>query len=175
MGRYRPQLTDPERPDRSATVVRTPSGTDLDVVDPALAEELGHDARVLKLDRGLFDVLPLSLLTTGAIATLEGRTQAALDVRRFRPNLLVDAGAGDPWPEDAWVGAELAIGGLRMRVDQRDARCVMVNVDPETTERDPAVLRTLAQEHDACFGVYGTTVAPGRVAVGDPVVLLPAG
>ncbi|HEU4539384.1 MAG TPA: hypothetical protein VFS00_34935, partial [Polyangiaceae bacterium] len=63
------------------------------------------------------------------------------------------------------------IGGLRMRVDKRDQRCVMVNVDPATAERDPAVLRAIAREREACLGVYGSTVQPGRVAVGDAVLL----
>jgi uncharacterized protein len=60
---------------------------------------------------------------------------------------------------------------MRMRVDQRDERCVVVNVDPVTTERDPAVLRAIADERQACLGVYGSTVQPGRVAVGDAVLL----
>ena len=56
-----------------------------------------------------------------------------------------------------------------MRVDQRDERCVMVNVDPQTSERDPGVLRAIAQQREACLGVYGSTVAPGPVRVGDRV------
>jgi hypothetical protein len=47
----------------------------------------------------------------------------------------------------------------------------MVNVDPTTTARDPAVLRAIARERQACFGVYGSTVVPGRVAVGDAVTV----
>jgi hypothetical protein len=47
----------------------------------------------------------------------------------------------------------------------------MINVDPDTTERDAAVLKAVARERDTCLGVYGTTVQPGPVAVGDPVVL----
>jgi uncharacterized protein YcbX len=67
----------------------------------------------------------------------------------------------------------LCIGGLRMRVDQRDQRCVMVNVDPVTTERDPSVLRAIARHRQACLGVYGSTVRAGRVALGDSVLLEP--
>jgi hypothetical protein len=48
----------------------------------------------------------------------------------------------------------------------------MVNIDPETDDRDPEVLRTIARERDACLGVYGSTVRPGRVAVGDPVLMV---
>ena len=63
----------------------------------------------------------------------------------------------------------LRIGDLRMRVDKRDQRCVVVTVDPATTDRDPAVLRAIARENQSCLGVYGSTVQPGRVAVGDRV------
>jgi hypothetical protein len=65
----------------------------------------------------------------------------------------------------------LRVGGTALRVDRRDPRCVAVDVDPESAERDAVVLRTIARERDACLGVYGSPVAPGPVAVGDPVVL----
>ena len=71
------------------------------------------------------------------------------------------------------MGAVLRVGGMRMRVDKRDQRCVMINVDPETTAREPAVLRTVARERAACAGVYGTTVVPGPVSVGDAVHIAP--
>jgi hypothetical protein len=65
----------------------------------------------------------------------------------------------------------LRVGAMRMRVDKRDGRCVVINIDPVTTERNPAILRTVAQERDNCLGVYGSTVEPGRVAMNDPVVV----
>lgn len=170
--RYAPRFADPAAPDRSATLVRTPAGDEWDVVAPELAAELGHGARVIKQDRGVFDTEPLSLVTTqtvDAVGALVGRGLAPL---RFRPNLLVRGVAGAPFAEDAWVGRVLRVGAMTMRVDQRDKRCVMINVDPQTTERDPAVLRAVAQHRDACLGVYGATVAPGRVAVGDAVELV---
>jgi uncharacterized protein YcbX len=171
MGHYRPRFLEPGRPDRSPTVVDTPGGDQFDVVDPALAAELGHGARVIKQDRGVFDTMPLSLITTQTISALGARLGRELDVQRFRPNLLVEAPGDADFPEDRWVGSVLRIGPIRMRVDQRDERCVLVNVDPTTTERDPAVLRMIARERQACLGVYGQTIEPGRVAVGDPVHL----
>lgn len=172
MGHYRPSLVDPDRPNSSATRVNTPSGAELDVVDPALAAELGDGVRVIKQDRGVFDVMPLSLITTQTVASLGALVGAELDVRRFRPNLLIEAAGDAAFPEDAWVGCVLRIGELRMRIDQRDERCVVVNVDPVSAERDAAILRTIVRERQACLGVYGSTVQPGRVAVGDPVVLV---
>jgi uncharacterized protein len=163
MGSHRPSFVDAERPDASRTLVRTPAGEQLDVVDPALAASLGEGVRVIKQNRGVFDALPLSLISTASIGSL--------DMRRFRPNLVVEA-PGE-FPEDGWVGSTLSIGGMRMRVDKRDPRCVLVNVDPDTTERDPSILRWIAQERDTCLGVYGSVVAPGRVTVGDVVWLEP--
>jgi hypothetical protein len=171
MWRYRPVLLDPGRPNSSPTIVRTPVGRDLDVVDPALAEELGPGVRVIKQNRGVFDASPLSLTTTQTVTALGALIGTDLDPRRFRPNLLVEAADGEPFAEDGWVGSVLQIGEARMRVDLRDERCVVVNVDPTTSQRDPAILRAIASEREACLGVYGSTVTPGRVALGDPVLL----
>ena len=161
-----PRFAEPERPDKSRTLVRTPAGEELDVIDPALAASLGSDVRVIKQDRGVFDAMPLSLITTQSIAELERLVGFGLDPQRFRPNLLVEAEER----EDAWVGRVLRIGGMAMRVDQRDERCVIVNIDPVSGARDASVLKTLAQERSSCIGVYGSTVDRGRVAVGDSVV-----
>jgi uncharacterized protein len=172
LAHYRPRFADPDRPNASLTLVRTPSGGELDVAAPALAAELGPGVRVIKQDRGVFDTLPLSLLTTQTLAGLGRLVGTDLVAQRFRPNLVVDAGGHD-FPEDGWVGRVLRVGGLRMRVDKRDQRCVMVTIDPVTLRRNPAVLRAIARERDAKLGVYGSTVEPGRVAVGDPVELEP--
>jgi uncharacterized protein YcbX len=158
--RYRPSFADPAKPDSSRTCVLTPQGREFEVIDPELAAELGTGVRVVKLDRGIFDAMPLSLVTTRSIGDL--------DVRRFRPNLLVDAPGAT---EDDWVGRVLRIGDLRMRVDRRYTRCVIVNVDPDTTERDSRILRAIARDRELCLGVYGSTVEPGRVAIGDAVVV----
>ena len=172
MARYRPRCTDPDRPDACLTLVRTPSGAELDVADPALAAELGTGVRVIKQNRGIFDTLPLSLVTTQALASLGRMVGTDLAVGRFRPNLLVESCGGD-FPEDAWVGRVLRIGGFAMRVDKPDLRCAVITIDPVTLVRDPAILRAVARERDSRFGVYGSTVEPGRIAVGDPVELEP--
>ncbi|HEU4733498.1 MAG TPA: MOSC N-terminal beta barrel domain-containing protein [Kofleriaceae bacterium] len=169
--RYRPSFVQPQRPDRSRTTVVTPAGAKLDVIAPALAAELGDGVGVIRNDRGFFDTLPLSVLTVQTVAALSTLVGGALDVQRFRPNLLIDSSSGEPYREDTWVGRVLRIGALRVRLDKRDRRCVVVNVDPVTARRSPAVLRAIARERDACLGVYGSIVEPGRVAVGDPVTI----
>ena len=154
---YRPRLLTPDRPDASRLLVRTPDGEELDIVE--LAERL--QARAIKLDRGAFDSAPLSLISLGTIG--------GLDPRRFRPNLLIDA--PERFAEDGWIGRTLRIGGLRMRVDRPDSRCTIITTDPDTGERDPSILKELGRTHDTCAGVYGSVVEPGRVAVGDEVML----
>jgi uncharacterized protein YcbX len=172
LNHYRPSFVEPERPDKSPTVVRTPSGAVLEVTDQALAAELDPAGiRAIKQDRGIFDTFPLSLVTTQTLSALGEMVGDRLDVSRFRPNLLVEATDEAPFQEDDWVGRVLQIGGLRMRIDQRDGRCVVITIDPATTVRTPEILRTVARERQGCLGVYGSTVAPGRVSIGDAVVV----
>jgi uncharacterized protein YcbX len=189
LNHYRPQVLEPLRPDRSRTVVHTPSGAEFDVIDPELAVEFGPGVRVLKQDRGIFDWLPLSLITRQSVAGISALAGAELDVLRFRPNLVIDtdtgagagAGAGrrlgrdevDPrFPEDGWVGRTLQIGQSLVRVDQRDTRCVIAATDPVTGVRDASILRTIFSARGGGLGVYGSIVRPGRVAVGDDVHVL---
>lgn len=174
MRRFTPVFADPGRPNSSTTSVRTPAGEELDVTSAELAARLGNGVRVIKQDRGVFDTLPVSLISTRTIADVERLTGRQLEAQRFRPNLLVEAVGDGAFPEEAWLGATLRIGTMRMRVDARDKRCVIVTMDPAGGARDPAILRELASRREGCAGVYGTTVAPGRVAVGDAVVLEPA-
>lgn len=172
MGHYRPSFADPDRPDKSTTMVQTPSGATFDVADPALGAELCPEGvRVIRQNRGVFDTLPLSLITTQTIARLGEAVGTRLDVQRFRPNILVEAAAGAPFAEDAWLGCVLRVGGMRMRVDKRDSRCVVITMDPVTMERNPEILRTVSRERQGCLGVYGSTVEPGRIALNDPVLI----
>ena len=174
--RHEAYFTDPSDVESSRTMVRTPDGLELEVTDPVLARRLGEGIRVLKVYSGIFDTFPLSLLTVQSVKGLSNLVQQTLTPLRFRPNILIDSSDADPFPEDGWAGAILRVGGLRCRLDKRDKRCMMVNIDPtNTTLMNPAILRTIAKERNAHFGMYGTTVEPGWVSLGDPVVLESSG
>jgi hypothetical protein len=121
------------------------------------------------------DLTPVHLLTTGSLATAAGAYPGGdWDVRRFRPNVLVEA-AGGEYPEDAWVGRDLAVGDARLHVAQRTVRCALpLRAQPALAgagplPRDVEVFRTLARIHDNHLGVYAEVAAPGTVAVGDAV------
>lgn len=167
--RYQPYFTDPENGEASKTMVKTPNGSELEVADPALAAHFGDGVRVMKQNTGVFDTMPLSLLTVQSVEDLSASVGLPLAASRFRPNIVIDAPAEGAFPEDSWTGSVLRVGGMRLRVTQRDKRCVMINIDPSSLNSDPRVLRTVARERDARFGVYGTAVEPGKIAVGDAV------
>lgn len=171
MWRYKPKFVEPDKPETSRTMILIPDGRELDVADPALSELLEPGARVIRQGRGAFDAMPLSLISTRTLESISAIASVPVDPRRFRPNLVIDSSIDTEYPEDDWVGAVLKIGSMRMRVDRRDKRCVMVNVDPDTSRKNPAVLRAIAQQREACLGVYGTTVHPGFINAGDPVVI----
>ena len=174
MNSYRPRLVDPDSPETSPTRVQTPSGAEFDVTDPALADELcPGGSRVIRQNRGVFDTFPLSLICTQSVTGLGALVGSPLDVQRFRPNVLVEATSDEPFAEDDWVGKILRVGSARMRVDKRDGRCVVIDIDPKTGRRSPAVLRAVADRRQGCLGVYGSTVEPGRVALGDTLSLDP--
>jgi len=171
MNRFRPTYVQPDKANQSPVTVRLESGKQIELLEPTFVRELGDNLRIMKLYRGTFDVMPLSLITTRTIANIGSSLGDPVDVQRFRPNLLVEAAGDEQFPEDAWVGGVLRIGSMRMRVNQRNERCAVVNVDPVTGKRNPAVLRAIARDRDARLGVYGSTVEPGRVSVGDAVIL----
>ena len=84
---------------------------------------------MIKQDRGIFDAFPLSLVTTQTIDRLGKTLSTHLDVQRFRPNILVETAVETPFLEDSWVGSVLRIGTMRMRVDKRDGRCVVITIE----------------------------------------------
>ncbi len=168
-----------EDPERDAPTVTTPAGQELAVTDEALAGELaeahGKPIRLVRTFRGLFDCFPLSLLSVQTVGGLGELAQRDLLPQRFRPTILVDA-PGTAFPEDEWIGRTLQFGAgddaPRMRVDVRDARCMVINFDHRSAARDPAVLRAAAQKRDGCVGVYGSVERPGVLRAGAPVTLI---
>jgi uncharacterized protein YcbX len=171
MCRYAARLIDPDRPDKSDIDVHTPDGDTVSVHDPALAAELGSGVRVMRMDRGIFDALPLSLITTQTMSTLSELGHVPDDQRRFRPNVVIASAENRSFAEDEWVGSVLRIGEAVIRVDARDRRCVVVNVNPDYGRADAGLLKLIGQLRQAQAGVYGTIVQPGLVEIGDRVCL----
>lgn len=125
----------------------------------------GPDASLARYDGPeRFDVLPLLVATDGAIASF-GR-----DVRRLRPNIVVDGVEG--MDEITWPGAELHIGDTVIGLDSRRGRCPMTTVDPDTLAVDRAVLRDIISRFDGKLALNAAVLRPGTIRVGDPVRLV---
>ena len=171
MSTYVPTLLNPERPDNSAVQVRAPGGRAYRLADPGLADELGPELRVMRLDRGTFDAMPVSLITTATISALCDAAGVPGNELRFRPNIVITGTSGRPYAEEEWVGCSLHMGAAIVRIDRRDSRCIIVNVDPATGQPDAPVLKIIGQRRGAKAGVYASTAQPGLVRLGDPVTI----
>jgi uncharacterized protein YcbX len=128
---------------------------------------VGAGARLVRAE-GLerFDVLPLTVATDGAIASL------GYDRRRFRPNLLIGGVPG--LAERAWEGRVLRVGGALIRAVSLRQRCIMTTFDPDTGEQDTEVLLRIHRELGGALALDSEVIQPGVVAVGDPVELTAA-
>jgi uncharacterized protein len=171
MSKYVALLGEPGRPDRSPVLVRSPDGGRYDVTDPRLAAELGQGLRVMRLDRGAFDAMPVSVISDSTVSALCTLARVPGSALRFRPNVVVTLDSGAPFGEEKWAGSAVRIGAAVVRIDRRDSRCVIVNVNPATGLPDSHLLKVIGNTRGAYAGVYGTTVRPGRIRVGDPVAV----
>lgn len=174
---YAPYFADRSDPHRGPVRVRTPAGEDHPVEGEELLRELsaayGGPTRLLQCNRGTFDSSAISLLTLPTVRALEAESGLEIDPLRFRANVLIEPTSAAPYQEEAWLGDRLVFGkgedAAWVRANNKIARCVMVNIDPETAERDARVLRHVARERENGVGIYGSTERPGAIRVGDAV------
>ncbi len=169
----------PGDPADLALEVETPSGEVLAVDDPVLADRLekgGADRRTLTLlrsERALTDCRPISLLAIQTVRQLADEIGMALDKRRFRANVYLDLGSAAGFAEDGLIGSRLRLGTKAVvSVLERDSRCKLVTLDPDTAKPSPEVLRKLTRAHGGMAGVYAAVLVEGIVRRGDPIVLL---
>jgi len=112
----------------------------------------------------------VSLINLATVRALEAEWGYGLDLRRFRSNLYIDG--AEPWAEHQWIGATLAIGGARVYVDRRNARCAATNVDPATGARDLNIPRALIESFGhPDLGLNLHVSGGGRVTVGDMIAV----
>jgi len=162
-----------------ALEIEAPDGKTLSASDPALPGLIGGDQlnaadlTIIRSDRAMTDCRPLSLLATQTIEGIGRAVGLTLDKRRFRENLYVDLDGGESFAEDAFVGRQLRIGPkLTLHILERDIRCRMISIDPESLDENPEILRYVAKNHDNTAGVYAAVLVEGLVRPGDDIVLL---
>lgn len=159
--------------------VETPGGELLPIDDPRLARALRegiretHELTLFRSDRAMTDSRPISLFSMQTVQQLSKELESELDRRRFRANIYVDLSSKNGFGEEEFVERNLQIGGKAIiAVTDRDPRCKMITLDPETREANPEIMRRLARAHDSKAGVYGAVLVEGTVRRGDQIVLL---
>jgi uncharacterized protein YcbX len=184
---YEPFGLDSNGGEQLPTHVRTPDGKEFELRSDELRAELssryGSAVELMNLKHGIFDQACISVINLSTIQGVERGSGRDLDVRRFRPNIVIDTGGAEPFAEDKWVGrtlmfaegnssaSPLAVPTPAIGVTMRDERCVMVNLDPNTAQKDSEVMKTVVRMNENCAGVYGTVVSAGELRVGQVVTL----
>ena len=130
----------------------------------------------MRSERSLTDAYPVSLFSLGTARQLEAELGLPIDKRRFRANVYLDLLQGGGFGEDLWVGRSVRIGETAvLEIVDRDPRCKMITLDPDTAEARPQVIQHLARAYAGKAGVYARVLVEGVLRRGDPVYLLGEG
>lgn len=159
--------------------IETPDGRTLAIDDPTLIDMLRtdidqkHQLTLMRSERAMTDCRPVSIFSLQSARQLAEETGTPVDKRRFRANVYVDLAWARGFAENEFVGRSLRIGPkVVVSVLERDPRCMMITLDPDTGEKEPAILKKVAQAHDGMAGVYGAALVEGMLHKGDPVEVL---
>ena len=180
---FAPRRQGPAAAGSLPTHIRTPEGEELAVFGPELAAAIrgryGSPVEMMHLNRGIFDEASISVITSATVNEIGRLSAGPPDVRRFRPNILISSVRSVAFEEADWVGGVLSFRGTddaaAIGVTNRDERCSMVNLDPDSARPNAEVLKSIVRVRDNKAGVYGTVTRRGSLAVGQTVFFEPAG
>lgn len=177
--RYTPLCGANHAPEDPPAHVRTPDGEDLLPFGEDLAADVqrryGSPVQMMHLRHGIFDDATISVIASETIAEAGRLAGRSLDVRRFRPNVLVRLLQPVPFAEDHWLGCKLSFGeghdAPTIAVTMHDMRCSVINFDPDSAKPSPEVLKTVVDANQNRAGVYGTVNRTGRLETGQRIFL----
>lgn len=161
------------------THIRTPDGEEMPVFGEDLALEVGRrygaPVQMMQLNHGIFDEASISVIGSDTVRHIGRLAGLSPDVRRFRPNIVVRLLRPAPFQEDEWLGGVLSFGegdeAPAIAVTMHDVRCAMVNLDPDSGEIAPEMMKAVVRANQNRAGIYGAVTRIGRVAVGQAVFL----
>src|SRR5256886_11883902 len=138
-----------------------------------------HQLTLMRSERAMTDCRPVSIFSLQSARQLAEETGTPMDKRRFRANVYVDLTSAHGFAENDFVGRSLRIGPkVVVTILERDPRCVMITLDPDTGEKTPAILKKVAQAHDGMAAVYRAVIRErtlrkhGLVGQGEEGMLL---
>jgi uncharacterized protein len=178
---YSARYIEPENPRHSRVCVKTLE-REYEVGDGELRAKLsraaGEDIGLLQVGRGTFDFMPVSVISTATMGLLDAHFGTAVNITRFRQNVLVETPGGQAYRETNWNDGTLIFGEgpnpAKLRANVPIDRCVMITIDPQTGARDPALLREVVEHFNNEIGVRCTTEATGTISVGDAIHIVRA-
>ncbi len=161
------------------THIRTPDGSEMPVFGDELAADVerryGAPVQMMQLKHGVFDEASISVIASETVREVGRLAGRSVDVRQFRPNVVVRSLRSVAFEEDEWVGGVLSFGdaddGPAITVTMRDIRCGMLNLDPDLASSAPEVLKAVVRANQNNAGIYGTVTRTGRLAVGQTIFL----
>lgn len=176
---------DSAKQERDAVTIVFPDGTSIsaasDKLDGRLSEQLKSSVSFADFETqeigdrrrpgGFFDDAPLHLITTSTLNCFRQMQDSDFDVRRFRPNFLIDTGDQIDFVETSWLGQKLQIGAAVLEVNAHCSRCVMTTLAQANLLADTNILKTVALKNQDNAGVYAKVISGGAVVVGDQVAL----
>jgi len=121
-----------------------------------------------------FDAFPINVLTTASLEAMARFNPTAVwDVRRFRPNFLIQTNNEfEGLIEAGWNGRTLLLSAVELKCEIPTARCGMTSHGHSGHPKDPSVLRSIVKDANQNLGVYASVVQGGGISLGDPVELL---
>jgi hypothetical protein len=154
--------------------VNTPDGEKFDIaaleLRVHLEQKFGRAITLRFSERSMIDARPISLFSRQSIEALSKEVGIPLDLRRFRPNFIVDWATSGARHEDSLIGRTIRVGEeAAFVIAKKDGRCKVITLDPDTAQPAPQVLEVVARNHAGCFGIYGVVLREGIVRRGDPV------
>lgn len=123
----------------------------------------------------LYDAFPVHILTSNSLMFLGKASGLNVDVRRFRPNILLEmTEPAYTTPEQDWLGATLQIGDAVVLIDSPTSRCAMPGRPQPGFDLAPekGMARAMAKHVDRNLGVNAKILTPGVIHAGDTVRVL---
>jgi len=120
------------------------------------------------------DLYPVHLLTTASLEEMARAYPGGIwDVRRFRPNFLVETESGMAGlVESDWAGRRLRIGSVELAGEIPTFRCSMPMRAQAELPADPEILRSIVSHGGQNLGLYLSVAKAGTVRPGDAVEIV---
>jgi len=139
-------------------------------INDKLSEILGQNITLTKEAKiSHFDDGAIHILSTSSLSLLQkSLPDSGIDVRRFRPNIVIDS----QYIDDELIGKTIKIGEIILEITHKTQRCRMISLKQLNIEKSPEILKSVSKNFGLYFGVYARVISTGSISIGDHVEFL---